>query len=165
MHSQPRALARRRITCVSIGLVGLAVVVAAFFLAITASASAERALGVVKFFRTPSGNIGCVYAFAGPGVLQRPSLRCDIRSGIRPKPARPKNCDLDWGDSYELGKTGRAIVVCHGDTAIDPHAQVVPYGTIWHAGLFTCSSAAVGLRCRNGSGHGFFLSRGHSYRF
>jgi len=128
------------------------------------SASAERTWGfTIKFVRTPSGNIGCVFSQDGTGLKQ--SLRCDIRSGIKPRPARPKNCDLDWGDSYELRPTGRAILVCHGDTAIDPHAQVAPYGTIWHAGPFTCSSAAVGLRCSNGSGHGFFLSRGHSYRF
>ena len=114
-------------------------------------------------FRTPSGNIGCVYA---SGLGSAPSLRCDIRSGLKPKPARPRGCvDLDWGDSYELGRTGRATVTCHGDTAILPNARVLRYGTTWSRNGFTCSSRAAGLRCRNSIGHGFFLSRARSYRF
>lgn len=119
--------------------------------------------GTVIFFRTPSGNIGCVYASAEAGLPA--SVRCDIRSGLRPVPARPKNCHLDYGDSYELPKTGRAVVVCHGDTAIDPHAPVLAYGKTWQRNGLKCSSKVVGLRCSNAGGHGFFLSRAHSYRF
>ena len=115
-------------------------------------------------FRTPSGNIGCYYASASPGVPTH--LRCDIRSGLRPKPPRPRGCvDLEWGDSYEMAVTGRVHITCHGDTAIDPHARVLRYGTTWRRGGFTCTSKTSGLRCRNRSGHGFFLSRRHSYRF
>lgn len=114
-------------------------------------------------FRTPSGNIGCVYA---SGLGSGASLRCDIRSGLKPRPPRPSRCvDLDWGDSYELSRTGRAVVTCHGDTAILPNARVLRYGASWARGGFSCSSRVSGLRCRNASGHGFFLSRGHSYRF
>ena len=113
-------------------------------------------------FRTPSGNIGCVYA---SGLGSGRSLRCDIRSGLKPKPSRPSRCDLDWGDSYELSRTGRAVVTCHGDTAILPSARVLRYGATWARGGFSCNSRVGGLRCRNAGGHGFFLSRGHSYRF
>jgi len=106
---------------------------AVFLLAIASclfctSAFAGRASSIV-FFRTPSGNIGCIYASAQPGI--QASIRCDIRSGLRPKPARPKRCDLDYGDSYELPKVGRTVVVCHGDTALDPHAPVLAYGKTW----------------------------------
>jgi hypothetical protein len=117
----------------------------------------------IGFFKTPSGNIGCIYASAEPGIAA--SLRCDIRSGLRPKPPRPKRCDLDYGDSLEILKSGRAIVVCHGDTALDPHAPVLGYGKVWRRGGFTCSSKTAGLRCSNRSGHGFFLSRQHWFRF
>ena len=126
-------------------------------------ASADRAASTVAFFRTPSGNIGCVYSTGAGGLKQ--ALRCDIRSGIKPKPAQPKSCDLDYGDSYELGRTGRAILVCHGDTAIDPHAKVLAYGQTWRRNGITCRSKTTGLRCTNTSGHGFFMSRAHSYRF
>jgi hypothetical protein len=135
------------------------------FLVGAAPVSARPTLGVVQSFRTPSGNIGCVYSTAGIAGHMRASVRCDIRSGLKPRPARPRNCDLDYGDSYEITTTGRAVIVCHGDTALDPHARVVAYGTTWRRGALVCNSKSVGLRCSNRSGHGFFLSRGHSYRF
>src|SRR5579859_2080429 len=133
--------------------------VAVLVMGLSAGAQASS----IAFFRTPSGNIGCVYAAAEPGL--QASLRCDIRSGLRPKPARPKNCDLDYGDSYELPKVGRTIVVCHGDTALDPHAPVLAYGRTWQHNGLRCTSKTVGLRCTNRAGHGFFMSRAHSYRF
>jgi hypothetical protein len=128
-------------------------------------AHATRDLGATTSFRTPSGNIGCIFSsflFAG---ARHDSIRCDIRSGLKPKPARPKNCNLDYGDSYELPKTGRTIVVCHGDTALDPHAPALAYGKTWQQAGLKCTAKTVGLRCTNKSGHGFFLSRAHSYRF
>lgn len=131
---------------------------------VLAVATAASAGTVVVGFRTPSGNIGCEYA-SGFTTLQGPSLRCDIRSRLKPLPPKPNGCDLDWGDSYEMRTTGRAYVVCHGDTAIDPRNRVVRYGQTWSRTGFTCVSKAIGLRCTNRSGHGFFLSRRHSYRF
>ena len=67
-------------------------------------------------FRTPSGNIGCYYT---SNRTVQATLRCDIRSGLRLAPAKPKSCTLDWGDSYELDPAGRARLTCQGDTAID----------------------------------------------
>ena len=139
--------------------VALCVVVAAGVLAATAAGGPGT--DVLKMFRTPSGNIGCVYAAAG----KQSTVRCDIRSGLKPKPARPKACDLDYGDSYQLAKTGRAIVVCHGDTAIDPHAPVLAYGKTFRGVGLNCTSKTTGLRCGNSGGHGFFMSRARSYRF
>jgi hypothetical protein len=49
------------------------------------------------FFRTPSKNIYCAY-FG--------TLRCDIRSGLKPMPARPPGCDFDWGQTVVLGRSG-----------------------------------------------------------
>ncbi len=113
-------------------------------------------------FRTPSGNIGCVY-LRGPGSLT--SLRCDIRSGILPRPRRPPGCHLAWGDSYSMNATGRVVLTCHGDTTILPNVRILRYGTRWRQGGFVCRSRTVGLHCSNRNGHGFFFSRQHSYRF
>jgi hypothetical protein len=113
-------------------------------------------------FRTPSGNIGCIYSSGGGS---RTMIRCDIRSGLKPRPPKPRNCDLDWGDSYEMTATGHVYVTCHGDTVLVPTARVLAYGRTWSRGGITCSSKAVGLRCKSRSGHGFFLSRQKSYRF
>jgi hypothetical protein len=116
---------------------------------------------VVLTFRTPTGNIGCVYS-SGLGPT---NLRCDIRSRLHPVPPKPHGCRLDWGDSYTLRPSGRAVLTCHGDTAILKAAHVLPYGTNWKYGGFTCKSQLKGLTCHNRSGHGFFLSRARSYRF
>jgi hypothetical protein len=132
----------------------------AFALAIAGGAGATPGIAL---FRTPSGNIGCVYSAAGYG--EPASLRCDIRSGLVPKPAKPRGCDLDYGDSYGLDKHGRPTVTCHGDTALDPRAKVLAYGTVWGRDGFRCSSRPTGLRCSNLSRHGFFLSRQHSFTF
>jgi hypothetical protein len=116
----------------------------------------------VVAFRTPTGNIGCVYASdSGPAG----GLRCDIRSRLRPLPPKPSGCDLDWGDSFYMARTGRVRLTCHGDTAILPHSRVLRYGSRWARGGFACTSRVSGLRCTNASGHGFFLSKQRSYRF
>ena len=133
-------------------------VVAGVFLVLAGSAGAA-----VFAFRTPSSNIGCLYS-SEPGS-GGPYLRCDILSGLKPAPKRPKGCTLDWKYGYEMRPTGRAQTVCAGDTAVDRRAKIVAYGTKWSRGGFTCLSRKIGLRCRNRSGHGFFLSRARSYRF
>jgi hypothetical protein len=125
-------------------------------------APATAAAPVVIQFRTPSGNIGCAYA---SGLGGPTNLRCDIRSRLKPRPRRPRGCQLDWGDSFEMNVTGRPVVTCHGDTAIDPRARVLRYGSTWRRGGFTCRSQTTGLRCRNRSGHGWFMSRQRSFRF
>jgi hypothetical protein len=116
----------------------------------------------IAAFRTPSGNIGCVY---GSGLGGAPSLGCEIRTGLRPRPPRPQGCDVDWGDSFGMTNAGRVFVVCHGDTSILPRARVLRYGSTWTRGGFVCKSRITGLRCRNIAGHGFFMSKQHSYRF
>ena len=138
--------------------VRLAVVSAALFLALTGTAGAA-----VFLFRMPTSNIGCAYSNE-PG-RGGPNLRCDILSGLKPPPPRPAGCQLDWTFGYRIRATGRALRVCAGDTTVDRRAKVLRYGHRWRAGGFNCLSRRIGLRCRNRSGHGFFLSRKHSYRF
>ncbi|MDQ2983832.1 MAG: hypothetical protein M3R70_07925 [Actinomycetota bacterium] len=139
------------------------VVLAAVAAGVLVCGASAAGSSVVISFRTPSGNIGCGYA---SGLGGPPSLRCDIRSGLRPRPARPRGCvDLEWGDSFQMNRTGRAGVTCHGDTVIDPRARVLRYGSSWARDGFKCVSRTTGLRCRNRSGHGFFMSRARSVRF
>jgi hypothetical protein len=134
--------------------------------AFAAGASAGGGDEVLQF-STPSKNIGCAYArfAAGPNSRAFPAtLRCDIGTGLRPKPARPHGCDLDWGDSFEMRKTGRVEVTCHGDTALGSHV-IVAYGKTWRHDGFNCTSRLDGLTCTNQSKHGFFLSRARSRSF
>ena len=64
-----------------------------------------------------------------------------------------------------MGKTGKAKVVCAGDTALDPGAKVLKYGWYWQRNGLRCESRRSGLTCTNAKGHGWFLSRARSYRF
>ena len=140
-------------------------VLAGVALLLVAGAGPASADSSSLFFQTPSKNIGCIYVkpFA---ATDQPYLRCDIGGGLHPLPPRPKNCDLDWGYGYAMaGATGRAKPFCAGDTAHDRRAPVLQYGRTWKNGPFTCLSRAIGLRCTNHAGHGFFLSRQHSYTF
>jgi hypothetical protein len=135
--------------------------VRAVLVAVLALALAAPAAAVVVQFRTPSSNIGCL--FSTEATLGGGYIRCDILSGLKPKPPR-RGCDLDQ-TGYELSPRGRATIVCAGDTAVNRRARTLRYGSKWTRGGFTCASRKTGLRCRNRSGHGFFLSRAHSYRF
>jgi hypothetical protein len=130
-----------------------AVLVAFLGLALAAPAHA-----IVTQFRTPSSNIGC--DFSADPRLGETYLPCDILSGLKPK----RTCRLDL-TGFQMSPRGRATVVCAGDTAVNTHARVLRYGSKWSRGRFTYTSRKAGLRCRNPGGHGFFLSRAHSYRF
>src|SRR5438067_2045223 len=106
----------------------------------------------LKSFKTPSGNVGC--------MLDVGSVRCDIRDHAFSPPPKPGGCDLDWGDAVEVSSRSGAEFVCHGDTALDPSAAVLPYGQRTRQGSIVCESAESGVTCTNeASGHGFALSR------
>jgi hypothetical protein len=130
--------------------------------ALAKSSSTAPASGADDFaaFRTPSGNIGCAYT--GAGGSTKGYLRCDIGTGLKPRPRKPASCQLDYGSGYEMSDTGRAKVVCAGDTVLR-QGFVLRYGKTWRRGGFTCASRLAGLRCTNRSARGFFLSRARSY--
>lgn len=104
-------------------------------------------------FQSPTGNIGCMLI---GGVA-----RCDIvRRGWSP-PRRPASCPdiVDFGQGLEVGTSGEGRFVCAGDTARDPSAAKLPYGTASSYGPFTCVSRATGMTCTDrASGHGFQIS-------
>jgi uncharacterized protein DUF6636 len=119
------------------------------------AAAAAPARAASDYFETPSRNIACAWYSDEGGYL-----RCEIRSLLRPMPRRPASCDVDWGYGLSLGRTGKARVLCAGDTIRRAgRVRLLRYGTTWRRGGFACSSGATGLRCVNSADHGFFLSR------
>jgi len=126
-------------------------------LAALAAGGAAEGAGFDQGFKTPSGNIVCA---AGGGFV-----RCDIRSGVRPLPRRPRSCDVDWGQGVQMSRRGRASVVCAGDTTLGVVVPVLRYGRTWRRGGITCTSRSSGLTCTNQSGRGFFLSRARTRLF
>jgi hypothetical protein len=106
----------------------------------------------LKTFRTPSGNIGCAMYEGG--------ARCDIRKrDWKPLP-RPAACprEVGYGQGLEVPAGGEAGFVCAGDTALDPTASSLAYGTASRVGGSECISRSDGITCVNRAGHGFFIS-------
>ena len=114
-------------------------------------------------FKTPSRNIVCGYSIDQDGHA---SMECGVKSGLRPPPRRI-HCEAGDPNDKRVGltDTGRARpVLCAGDPGpllpqIEAKAIVLRYGRRITFGRITCSSATIGLTCRNRAGHGFFLSR------
>jgi hypothetical protein len=121
--------------------------------AIAAQAAQARPDALVGF-RMPSRNIACAIepAFSGSPAV----LRCDVLSGLKPRPHRA--CELDW-TGLSMAASGRATPTCAGDTVADPRLPILRYGRTWHRGAFTCTSRRTGVTCRNRAGHGFLLAR------
>jgi hypothetical protein len=140
----------------------------AIALVVTCAVGASTGTGATKapaYFETPSGNIACAW-FADFDTPSKTFLRCEIASLLRPRPKRPASCDVDWGYGLTLANTGRAAVLCAGDTIRRTGRRaVLAYGTTWRKRGFSCRSESVGLTCRNIAGHGFFLSRERWRRF
>jgi hypothetical protein len=111
-------------------------------------------------FQAPSRNIGCLYAPAGAG--RAAYLRCDILSGVKPKPRG--SCQLDW-TGFSMAARARARPTCAGDTVYERSARILRYGSSWRGGGFVCRSRRSELRCTNAVRRGFSLSRARSFAF
>ena len=136
------------------------VVIALASLVAAAVAQAARLPGV----KTPTRNISCFYVPIKPTT--RGNLLCDIKKALYSR-AQQAGCQartgLDW-HGFELSQRGRALPVCAGGVMYDigrdtPTFVVLTYGHTWRTHGFTCTSRVTGLTCRNGHGHGLFLSR------
>lgn len=127
-----------------------------FLLAIPSAASS----GDFHRFRTPSGNIHCMVEVATEKNAAT-YVACDIgdTGGNPPIQPRPRDCDLDWGQRFELGSYSGPALVCASDWVGSDTSPVLTYGSSLVFGRITCSSWKRGLECKNKGGAGFFLSR------
>ncbi len=105
-------------------------------------------------FQSPSKNIACQFF----SIDKENSLRCDI-ADMATRPRRPADCDLEWGDAFEMRPKGGSARICHGDTAMDKTLPALAYGEVWQRGGFACKSEQSGVTCFNADRHGFTLSR------
>lgn len=121
-----------------------------------ASAGLTQTALAQEGFRSPSGNIHCQYfAIDGDAVI-----RCDLRQTANRSLPRPRDCDLEWGQAFEISaRAARGAPLCYGDTVQDNRLPMLPYGQTWQRAGLTCLSEQVGVSCRNARGHGFMLSR------
>ncbi|WP_027575838.1 DUF6636 domain-containing protein [Bradyrhizobium sp. WSM1743] len=128
-----------------------ALILMAIMLPIAGVADAQdRPIG----FLTPSKNIACQF-FTDNG---QGALRCDIMN-MDARPRRPADCELDYGNAFEMSAKGNAGRICAGDTVMDASLPVLAYGEVWQRGGFTCRSEQSGLTCFNAMQRGFSLAR------
>jgi len=147
------------------------VVVASLVASVLCSVVPSAAATVLPGFRSPSGNIRCLFV---PGV--RPlgggpaptDLRCDIARAsyaktLQARCMRPDGSGVDW-HGFELGTGRKGAVTCSGGILYNPGTQhpsyvTLPYGKTWRHGGYTCWSRITGVTCRNVAGHGLFVAR------
>ena len=97
---------------------------------------------------------------AGSAVPQAP--RRGRGEGAGPPAApKPASCRGPWGHRVQMAERGPVSLICGapGPRNTAPGVEVAPYGQTGRWGGISCSSTPQGLDCRNGSGHGFRLSR------
>jgi hypothetical protein len=130
---------------------------------IAASLTAYAAQAEDATFRSPTGNINCLYLELETG----PEMRCDISQftpSFKTAPPGTSNetivCTPALLHGYSItpkGSSGKAF--CPTDAVIDPGSAVLPYGATFRRGGVTCASETSGMTCKNAAGHGFSLSR------
>ena len=153
-------MSRRLLLAIAVGVVAL---LALGSLATASSSKTKTSKDTFVQFRMPSNNVFCAYIVSSSPYAKY--LRCDIMSGIKPKPTGKCPYEGSRGVSADIGVTGKATFPCSSDSVYNKSAPKLNYGKTWSRGGFTCKSTLAGLRCSNLSHHGFFLSRQHSYRF
>jgi hypothetical protein len=116
----------------------------------------SQAQPVQEGFRTPTGNTHCLTDSNYDGTV---ILRCDILRNEAFIPAKPRDCEFDYGNTFGMGVRGRSSRWCVSDTVADPSNPVLAYGRVWRANGFTCDMSTLRLRCVNRDGHGFELAR------
>ena len=140
--------------------------------ALVASALAGASTGLAASsttlpgFKSPSGNIKCLYVPGPPAFVWCTIAKANYAKRLVAYCAQPR-IGVDWA-GFTLGKRTKGSVECAGGTMYDPSTQhpryvTLAYGQTWRHGLFTCTSRASGVTCRNPAGHGLFVSR-ESYR-
>lgn len=89
-----------------------------------------------------------------------PYVRCDIQKIEGGTPPAPKDCDGEWGRSFNINKdAAQGELICVGDAVFDETYPVLQYGQTWQKDGFTCLSEESGISCFNAHRHGFTLSK------
>jgi Family of unknown function (DUF6636) len=143
----------------------LSLTVIACTLGLAPAGSLATSSSILPGFRSPSGNIKCLYQPVAPAFLYCTIGTASYAKRLIAYCAAPRG--VDWA-GFTLGKKSKGSVACSGGTLYEPSTQhpryvTLPYGKTWRHSVFTCTSHATGVTCRNPRSHGMFISRA-SYR-
>ena len=100
------------------------------------------ASAALRTFRSPSGNLGCMFYSDAQTPRQ---VRCEWRGGN--------------DRAVTLTERGKGKRIKITDTVLDPKAKVLAYGKTTKFGSLRCTSRSTGITCRSTrSSHGFVVS-------
>ena len=137
------------------------VLVVACVACLAASASADSSTRLPGF-RSPSGNISCLFLGGTPATLLCKIAHADYAKQLQDRCMGPAGAGVDW-HGFELTAARKGTIVCSGGALYPgtdrPSYVTLPYGKTWRQKMFSCSSRVIGVNCSNPNGHGFFLSR------
>jgi len=102
-------------------------------------------------FNMPSGNVGCTFIPAGGTPVYRTATGQQELHCTRVEP--------EYLVVILAHQSGGHDAFAPGEVPGLPIAPVLPYGSFWQGGPFTCLSARSGLVCINGSGAGVRMAR------
>lgn len=132
------------------------------------TAAPPAAGGTSGYFKTPSTNVVCGYRLYTGSSATTSFVGCRIKSGLKPPPpgTKPGCFSRNEVAIAATGRTSTGRSICPGEPegdagvfVFESQARVLGYGKTWSGGGLRCTSAVIGLTCRNNGGHGFFLSR------
>jgi hypothetical protein len=128
-------------------------------LAVLVSAGAA-ASATVPGFRSPSGNIKCLFLAAPSHDLLCTIGHANYSATLQARCMSPGGAGVDW-HGFILSATGKAVPNCSGGILYTgrPSYARLAYGRTLRHGAFTCKSRRAGVTCTNTHGHGLFVSR------
>jgi hypothetical protein len=129
-------------------------------LAVTAlvlGASAPASAATLPGFRSPSGNVSCLFNPAPAAML------CKLTHADYARPLQARCNGLDWR-GFLLPAAHKGAVNCSGGILYNPTTQhpatiTLAYGKTWRQEMFSCTSQVTGVTCSSRLGHGIFISR------
>jgi hypothetical protein len=128
---------------------------------LAASAASADSSTRLPGFRSPSGNISCLFLSGSPTLLCK-IAHADYAKQLQDRCMGPTGAGVDW-HGFELSAARKGAIVCSGGALYPgtdrPNYVTLPYGKTWRQKMFSCSSRVTGVNCSNPNGHGFFLSR------
>jgi hypothetical protein len=138
------------------------VLVVACAACLAASAASADSSARLPGFRSPSGNITCLFLGGTPAALLCKIAHADYAKQLQDRCMGPAGAGVDW-HGFELSAARKGAIVCSGGALYPgtdrPSYVTLPYGKTWRQKMFSCSSRVTGVNCSNPNGHGFFLSR------
>jgi len=129
-------------------------------LAVLGTSAAAVHAATIPGFRSPTGNIKCVFIPGRPAAMLCTIGQADYAKTLQSRCLGPKGAGVDW-HGFILPAATKGQVSCSGGALYtqQPRYITLAYGKTWRQKMFSCTSHFDGVNCSNPQGHGMFISR------